>query len=65
MGEWIKLEEAPRLGEKVLAVDKIGDIEVCYTTQDYCGGELYYYTYQTRLPFLPTHWMPLPEAPNV
>lgn len=63
---WIKFDrnETPPLHNKILAINKIGDMEVCYLTREGSNEYPSWYTYQSRQRFEPTHWMPLPKYPE-
>lgn len=79
--EWKTIETAPKDGTKVLIVNDEGAMAVAgYVEQWYArtefvrkakDGDVYRTVreetgyWDTDTAYCPTHWMPLPEAPNV
>lgn len=60
---WRTIDSAPKDGTEILVL--AGEKPFYYLTRWYAWGwVLYPFVSQVRLPYEPTHWMPLPEPPK-
>lgn len=62
--EWINIKDRlPGLDEKVLCLNYLGEMQVCSLEKRWATEPAIWY-FTTSHIFIPTHWMPLPEAPK-
>lgn len=66
MSEWISVKDRlPKMKSCVLAVNQFGEMSVSYREKRWKGEPERWYMSQAEVyEFIPTHWMPLPEAPK-
>jgi len=73
MNDWLPIETAPKTGDVLLACPRRGVVRGRWEENKYAKTPRPYWTHDRERSFgiietradQPTHWMPLPDMPNV